>query len=334
MGIEQDYRQIVEGTAIGELAPTVQLAVAGADRASFLQGLLTNDVQALKEGSGCYAAWLTPQGRMLTDMHVLESDGMILLDVPAGQADATAARLEQFLFSEDVKLGSLAGALATLWVHGPGAASALERALDGASGLGDWPQYRHAHVAFAGESLVLARIDQLAVPGYCAFLSGGRRDELLAALEQAGARQVGADAIAAARIEAAYPLFGVDMNADTIPLEAGIDARAISTTKGCYVGQEVIIRVLHRGHGRVARKLLTLRLEAPGAEPRAKVFAGEREVGFVTSAAVSPGAGAVALAYVHRDLAVEGTSVAVDTPAGRVAGSVSVQPLRQAVSPS
>ena len=128
--------------------------MAGADRASFLQGLLTNDIQALKEGSGCYAAWLTPQGRMLTDMHVLESDGMILLDVPAAQADATAARLEQFLFSEDVKLGSLAGALATLWVHGPGAASALERALDGASGLGDWPQYRHAHLAFAGESLV------------------------------------------------------------------------------------------------------------------------------------------------------------------------------------
>ena len=334
MGIEEDYRQIVEGTAIGELAPTVQLAVAGADRASFLQGLLTNDIQALKEGSGCYAAWLTPQGRMLTDMHVLESDGMILLDVPAAQADATAARLEQFLFSEDVKLGSLAGALATLWVHGPGAASALERALDGASGLGDWAQYRHAHAAFAGESLVLARIDQLAVPGYCAFLSGARRDELLAALEQAGARQVGADATAAARIEAAYPLFGLDMNADTIPLEAGIEARAISTTKGCYVGQEVIIRVLHRGHGRVARKLVTLRLEAGGAEPRSKVFAGEREVGFVTSSAVSPGAGAVALAYVHRDLAVEGTSVAVDTPAGRVAGSVSVQPLRQAVSPA
>ena len=141
MTSEQQYRQIVEGAAIGELVPTVQLAVAGADRASFLQGLLTNDIQALAEGSGCYAAWLTPQGRMLTDMHVLESDGMILLDVPAAQAEATAARLEQFLFSEDVKIGSLAGALATVWVHGPGAAAALERSLDGASGLGDWPQY-------------------------------------------------------------------------------------------------------------------------------------------------------------------------------------------------
>ena len=139
--------------------------------------------------------------------------------------------------------------------------------------------------------------------------------------------------MAAARIEAAYPLFGVDMNTDTIPLEAGIEARGISTSKGCYVGQEVIIRVLHRGHGRVARKLVTLKLEAPGAEPRSKVFDGDREVGYVTSAAVSPSSGAVALAYVHRDFVVDDARVAVDTPAGRVAATVAVRPVRGAVRP-
>jgi folate-binding protein YgfZ len=145
---------------------------------------------------------------------------------------------------------------------------------------------------------------------------------------------VDADAIASARVEAAYPVFGADMNADTIPLEAGIEPRAISTTKGCYVGQEVIIRVLHRGHGRVARRLVTLKLAAPGAEPRSKILAGEREVGFVTSAAVSPASGAVALAYVHRDLAVEGASVTVQTPAGPVTGVVVLEPLRQALRPA
>ncbi len=329
MGIEQDYRGILETAAIGELAPSVQLAVAGADRASFLQGLLTNDIQALTEGSGCYSAWLTPQGRMLTDMHVLESDGMLLLDVPAAQTEATMGRLEQFLFSEDVKLGSLAGALATVWVHGPGAPAVLERSLEGASGLGEWPIYRHSHVAFAGESLVLARIDQLGVPGYCAFLSAGRRDDLVAALTANGAPPVGPEALAAARIEAAYPLFGVDMTTDTIPLEAGIEPRAISTSKGCYVGQEVIIRVLHRGHGRVARKLVTVKLDAP-AEAGAKVFDGERGVGAVTSAAVSPQSGPIALAYVHRDLAADGAAVVVETAAGRVGGVVAVQPLRAA----
>jgi folate-binding protein YgfZ len=334
MAIEQDYRQIVENAAIGELAPTLQLAVAGNDRASFLQGLLTNDIQALSAGGGCYAAWLTPQGRMLTDMHVLESDGMMLLDVPAAQAEATAARLDQFLFSEDVKLGSLAGALTTLWVHGPAAAAALERSLDGASGLGEWAQYRHRHVGFAGESLVLARIDQLGVPGYCAYLSAGKRAALVTALEAAGARQVGADAIEAARIEAAYPIFGIDMTADTIPLEAGIEPRAISTTKGCYVGQEVIIRVLHRGHGRVARRLVTLKLAGEGVEPRAKVVNGDREVGVVTSVAVSPASGQIALAYVHRDLAVADTRVEVETAAGRVPATVMVQPIRSTTTSS
>jgi folate-binding protein YgfZ len=139
---------------------------------------------------------------------------------------------------------------------------------------------------------------------------------------------VGAEAVVAARIEAVYPIFGVDMTADTIPLEAGIEPRAISTTKGCYVGQEVIIRVLHRGHGRVARKLVRLQFEGEGVEPRAKVMNGDRESGFVTSVALSPTSGPIALAYVHRDLAVADARVEVETAAGRVAATVLVQPIR------
>ena len=99
-----DDAAVRESAAIGSISPRAQIAVAGPDRAAYLQGLLTNDIQALAEGSGCYAAWLSPQGRMLTDMHVLQSSGMILLDVPAGQASAVLARLDQFLFSEDVRI--------------------------------------------------------------------------------------------------------------------------------------------------------------------------------------------------------------------------------------
>ena len=125
--IAQDYRHIREEAAIGAIAPRQQIAVAGPDRATYLQGLLTNDIPALSPGTGCYAAWLTPQGRMLTDMHVLESDGMILLDVPAETADATRERLEQFIFTEDVQLESLAGNLTGVWMHGPKAPAVLER---------------------------------------------------------------------------------------------------------------------------------------------------------------------------------------------------------------
>ena len=121
------------------------------------------------------------------------------------------------------------------------------------------------------------------------------------------------------------------MAADTIPLEAGIEDRAISFTKGCYVGQEIIIRVLHRGGGRVARRLVGLRLEHP-ATRGAKVFAGEREVGVITSAAVAPSLGPIALGYVHRDFVAAGTALDVDTPSGRIAATVTARPMTAPVA--
>ena len=125
----EDYRHIREDAAIGAIATRQQIAVAGADRATYLQGLLTNDIPALSPGTGCYSAWLTPQGRMLTDMHVLESGGMILLDVPAETADATRERLDQFIFTEDVQVESLAGKLTSVWIHGPKAPEVVGRVL-------------------------------------------------------------------------------------------------------------------------------------------------------------------------------------------------------------
>jgi folate-binding protein YgfZ len=307
MTLTDDYQTIREGAAIGAAAERRQIAVSGQDRATYLQGLLTNDIPALSDGTGCYAAWLSPQGRMLTDMHVLESGGMILLDVPVSTAEATLARLEQFIFTEDVQVASLAGALVGIWVHGPRAAVSLERLL-GAAGLGDWPAYRHARFAFAGGPVSVARIDQLGVPGYCVYVQPDHERALHDALVAGGARPVGGEAIAAARIEAGYPVYGADMTDDILPLEAGIESRAISFTKGCYVGQEVVIRVLHRGHGRVARRLVRLKMKEPVAAG-AKLSVSGKEIGFVTSAAVSPDNGPVALGYAHRDYVAPGTAL-------------------------
>ena len=334
MPLHDDYTAIREGAAIGAISPRRHLAVAGDDRASYLQGLLTNDIVALTPGTGCYAAWLTPQGRMLTDMHVLESGGMILLDLPAEQAAPTLARLEQFIFTEDVRVGSMADVLTGVWVHGPLAAHVLERTLDGAP-LDGWGNYRHTQLEFRGEPVSVARIDQLSVPGYGVYLERTREALLIEALQAAGASVVAAEAIEAARIEAGYPVFGVDMTDVTIPLEAGIEDRAISLTKGCYVGQEVIIRVLHRGGGRVAKRLVALRIGTPEGGPHtpprgAQLFAGEREIGEVTSAAESPRLGAIALGYVHRDFVAPGTQVEVGTDAGRVPATVTARPIPSA----
>jgi folate-binding protein YgfZ len=335
MLLHDDYRHIREEAAIGAIAPRQQIAVGGPDRATYLQGLLTNDIPALSPGSGCYSAWLSPQGRMLTDMHVLESDGMILLDVPAETADATRDRLEQFIFTENVQVQLLAGSLTGVWIHGPKAAAVVGHVLLDAPGrvgrvlsdapevgVATWRDYQHARLTFRDQPVSVARIDQLGVPGFCIHLEPARERELIDALVDAGAREVSAAAIEAARIEAGYPVFGVDMTDDTIPLEAGIEDRAISMSKGCYVGQEVIIRVLHRGHGRVARKLVTVRIDGAVPPRAARLFAAERDIGFVTSAAASPRLGTIALAYVHRDFIAPGTAIEVASEGSRVPATV------------
>lgn len=306
---------IRDGAALGALEPRVAIGVAGPDRRTWLQGLLTNDIEVLRPGTGCYAAWLTPQGRLLTDMHVFESGDMILLDVPATQADATLERLDQFLFSEDVQLAGLSGSLASVWVHGPKAAARVQGVLGDAGSLEGWDEYQNARASFKGAPAVVARVSQLDMPGFVIYVEPSRVVALEAGLEAGGAVRVEPSALEAARIEAGYPLVGVDMDKHTIPLEAGIGPRAISFTKGCYVGQEVIIRVMHRGQGRVAKRLV--RLQVPGGvpEPGATVVDGNREIGVVTSAARSSRLGPVALAYLHRDFVESGTKMTIRSAA-------------------
>lgn len=325
-----DYRALHEHAAIGAIAPRAQIGLTGKDRASYLQGLLTHDIPALQPGMGCYSAWLTPQGRMLTDLHVLEAGDMMLLDVPADQLEPTLRRLDQFLFSEDVQFADLTGSLRAVWLHGPDAAAIIEHAIGGLSDVGGWAGYRNARGEFGGAPVVVARIDQLGVPGFCVYVSAADESRLLAAFHEAGAPRLSGEMLEAARIEAGYPVFGVDMTDDTIPLEAGIESRAISFTKGCYVGQEVIIRVLHRGHGRVAKKLMALRIDGELPARGTKVFAGEREAGTVTSAARSPRHGTIALAYLHRDFLTPGAVVQVDTASGRATATVTERPIPSA----
>lgn len=312
---------------LGEIAPRRAIAVAGRDRASFLQGLLTNDIVALQPGSGCYAAWLTAQGRMLTDLVVLESGDMILLDVPLAECVPTLTRLEQYLFSEDVQIADLSASLRAVWLHGAGAPALLASLADECAQAGSWSQHTNARVQLGGNSVVVARRDQLGVPGFCLYVGADAAPALEALLSGAGAAAVDASWLEAARISAGYPVFGVDMTADTIPLEAGIESSAISFTKGCYVGQEVIIRVLHRGQGRVAKKLVALRIEDGVPSRDARVYSGDRDIGWITSAARSARLGPIALAYLHREFLEPGTRVDVAVDGARCAAIVTTTPI-------
>lgn len=298
------------------------IVVSGKDRATYLHGLLTNDVAALKAGEGCYAAYLTPQGRMIADLWVYELGDVILLVTSRDVKDTVLTRLDQFIFTEDVQLGDVSSTFACVAIVGPGAAGVATQALTGIAPevLTALGEHGNVRAEFSGRAAIAARVTDTGEPGYDLFVEAAQGESLKAALRANGVSELDASLVETLRIEAGVPKFHQDMDEDTIPLEAGIESRAISLTKGCYVGQEVIIRVLHRGHGRVARRLVGLALEGDVIpQPAAAVHAGDREVGRVTSSAWSPVLRRpVALAYVHRDFVADGTHVRVDGASAKV----------------
>jgi folate-binding protein YgfZ len=324
--------------------------VTGADRASWLQGLATNDVLALGPGEGCYAAFLTPQGRMLADARILHLGDAVLLALPSATADSVLARLDQCIVMEDVALAVIPGLVAGPAIHGPDAAARLARALGApaAAGVLEALPEHHAVLVRDGAAGAIAasaglRSDSphaalviatrgFGLPGFEVMAA---RDGLAAieeVLDRGGVPVLDADDASALRIEAGRPLFGRELTTDTIPLEAGLEDRAISFTKGCYVGQEVIVRVRDRGHGRVARRLVAL--GARDSDPAAPLEPGDllrrdgRDTGHVTSAAWSPALSAwVGLGYVSRDDAGPGTVVTAERDGVRLDLQVRTIPL-------
>jgi folate-binding protein YgfZ len=292
-----------------------RIIVSGTERASYLQGLLTNDTVALKAGEGCYTAYLTAQGRMIADLYAYELGDIMLLTMIGAVKDDVMGKLDQFIFSEDVQLADATDTFAQIAVVGPGAAAGVASFVGGpsADALRGMPEHANARGTWVGGAVIVVRIADTGEPGFDLYVERAQAGALKAALVAAGVVELGDADAEAVRVESGVPLFGRDMDEETIPLEAGIESRAISFTKGCYVGQEVIIRVLHRGHGRVARKLVGLTLDGEFVpEAGAAIRGGDRDVGNVTSAVLSPALKRpIALAYVHRDFIEPGTTVTV-----------------------
>jgi len=313
------YRTIADGAGWIDLASRGRLRFEGADVGSFLQALLTNDVSRLKSGEGLYSAYLTPQGRMLTDLELYRRPAWWLADVVPGQASGLLARLDGSIFSEDVRVTDDSGRTGEMMLVGGLADTELAVVLS----LSRAALSELAELSQIGwEDGFVARTSDALLPTFKIFASTERLAGLVADLDRAGIPRITDELVEALRVEAGRPRFGVDMNEETIPLEAGLLDRAISTTKGCYVGQEIIIRILHRGGGRVAKRLVTVALDAAAAPPPpgAVVMNADREIGRLTSVATSPTSGApIALGYVHRDFAVVGQRFTIGGPEGTVA---------------
>ena len=309
--LPQEYRIVSAAAGWRRSTRRSLLSVRGREATSFLHALVTADVEHVAPGGGTYAAYLTPQGRMICDLALYRQPDGWLADVPAAAAASIAAKLDSVIFAEDVRVEDQSGRMAIVSCVGAGAAkiiaawSGIDR-----SGIESLP----VRATVAAGAVRVARTDETRLPSFDLLVPDEASLDIAERLSKGGAVAM-SDALGEAlRIEAGRPAFGVDMDTDTIPLEAGLLDRAISTTKGCYVGQEIIIRVLHRGGGRVARRLMKIeaRHSRDAFTPGAVLVADGKDAGAVTSAARSPERDrAIALAYVHRDAAVEGRDVIV-----------------------
>jgi tRNA-modifying protein YgfZ len=287
--IETQYRVLREGVGIVDRSSRGKLDVLGPDAVAFLQGQVTNDIEALEPGHGCYAALLNPKGKILADLRALMvSNEELWLDTEEAALEVLHSTFDRYRIGRQVDLADRTHERGLLSLIGPGS-----REIAGVSA----PLMKHSF-----EQVGIDGIDVLMVatePGLDAVVPRHECERPLSALTERGAVPVSLEAAEIVRIESGRPRYGVDMTADNLPGEVGLELRAVSFTKGCYVGQEPVARMHYRGHpNRLLRGLL---LSEP-ARPQEPVICGEREVGKVTSACISPALGPIALAVLRREV--------------------------------
>jgi folate-binding protein YgfZ len=319
--VQKEHRALWESAGVLDLSFRSRLCLAGADRVRFLHGQVTNDVKAMRVGEGCYAALITAKGKMQSDMNIYCLPDELLLDFEPGLTGTVSERLEKYVIADDVQIIDVAPNYGFLSIQGPKAELVIR-------GLGigdDLPQKPFGFVRKAdshfGELHVMNQ-PRLGTSGFDLLVSKDQVEGLKNGLRReanlAGGCECGAEAFELARIEAGIPRFGADMDENTNPLEAGLEARAISFNKGCYIGQEVISRI--RTYSEVAKALRGLRLaddlkHLPGKGD--KLFHDGKEAGFVTSATVSAKLIAkIALGYVKREANQPGTELILRTVEG------------------
>jgi tRNA-modifying protein YgfZ len=277
-----EYELLTESAGLLNRSERAKFVVKGGEAVVFLQGQVSNDVEALAPGSGCYATILNHKGKLRTDLRILRGEDFLWLDTEAIGHAVLRHMLATYALGRDVQWEDLTGDHAILSLIGPGADDLAPEAP------------AHEEHAFTDSGAGLWVRTDLGIDVLC----GTRRaDELRAEL---GVEEVSKEAAECLRIESGRPRLGIDMDSETMPQEAGINARAVDFEKGCYVGQETVARLHWRG--KPNRHLRGLRLSEP-VERRTDILLGEKVVGRVSSVCVSPRFGPIALALVRREAA-------------------------------
>jgi folate-binding protein YgfZ len=300
-----EYEVVRDGGAglIDLSAARGRIRVSGSEATMFLNGLITNDVKNLAQNRWIPAVFPTVQGRLIGAVRVIRgSEPEFLIDTEAATHEAVLKTISRFTLAGDFKVADVTNETALLTVQGQGAAEILAKQFEQV----DLPQ----NGVVQTDGITIIRASHTGEDGFDIFIDAARKAELLQALETAGAQPIGEDTFEILRIEAGIARFGQDMDETNVVPETNLDD-AVSYTKGCYVGQEIIVRIKHRGHP--AKKLTALRFETDQQIEAGAVIRStdNQEIGRVTSAVISPRQGSIGLGYVRYEYLVDGTRVVV-----------------------
>ena len=312
-----EYSAVRDGGAgLIDLSARGRIIVSGSEAVMFLNGLITNDMKTIAANSWMPAAFPNVQGRLLAAVRVLNLNDHFLIDTERASHSKVLDLLSRFTLAGDFRVTDATEEVATLSVQGRGAANIMGAVFgDIAANL---ERGKVITAPFRESTVTIICATHTAEAGFDIFVGLDKTSELRHALNDAGGVVVGEDASETLRIEAGIPRYGVDMDETTVLNETNLDD-AISFTKGCYIGQEIIVRILHRGH--VAKKLAGIMLDEEAELPKGtKVLSDNgQEIGRVTSSTASPRLQRViALAYVKYDYLAPGTKIKVADKTGVV----------------
>jgi folate-binding protein YgfZ len=317
-----EYSAITQSAAIVDCSARSRLCLLGADRAKFLHGQVTNNVKDLKPGQGCYAALVSAKGKIQSDLHIYILDNEILLEFEPGLKQAVTERLEKFVIAEDVQVADVSEAYGMWTAQGPKASDVIKNFGNTFS----VPEKPYGVVKIddpaLGEIYITNRARNI-FGGYDIFVPVAAKESFADRLSQAGGQICGPEVLEIARIEAGIPRFGIDMDDTNLAPEV-LGNDAISYSKGCYIGQEVIARV--RTYGQVAKAFRGLRLPDKISKLPAKgdkLFLGDKEAGYITSAAFSPRLQTnIALGFVRREANQIGAELILHSGSDKVAAKI------------
>lgn len=322
-----EYDAVRAHVGLIDLPQRAFLSLTGPDRISYLQGLISNDVKALAPGQGLYGAFLNQQGKVLGDAHVLCLEESFLIYLQHPLKEKILAHLNRYLVADEVEIADLSEQYTSISIQGLQSATMMARLVEQSS----LPQTILGHTV-ASRKYLRMRIARYSHTGMDGFDFIVPRDEMARFVESItdigkaySARWVGEQTLETLRIEAGIPRYGIDFSEDTLLLETGLD-HAVSHTKGCYLGQEVVERIRSRGH--VNKKLVGLLLNGDlQARQGDRVMLANNQIGMVTSPTYSPALRrSVAMAYIHRNHWTPGTTVNVSSAESQIEATVAALP--------